>query len=86
MARRWGINQEVATLAKGRKGKPRCVVVGFGWGGARIAQRLDLDLWDLVVVAPRATHELTPWLPQCISPNNMQHLMAGSPIGDASKS
>lgn len=44
--------------------KPKVVVVGCGWGGARAIRDLDPNLFDIHMVAPRNHMVFTPLLPQ----------------------
>lgn len=43
-------------------GRPRLVVLGTGWGGARIARDISCDLYDLTIISPRNHMVFTPLL------------------------
>ena len=48
-----------------RPRRPRLVVLGTGWGGARLARDIDTSKWDLTVISPRNHLVFTPLLGAC---------------------
>ena len=36
-----------------RTGRPRLVILGSGWGAARLARDIDASKWDLTLLSPR---------------------------------
>ena len=46
-----------------RRYKSRCVVLGAGWAGFRLAKDLDKSQYDVTVISPRNHFLFTPLLP-----------------------
>merc|ERR1712185_839745 len=43
--------------------KPRVVIIGSGWGGNKLARRLDKSKFDVRIVSPANHFLFTPMLP-----------------------
>jgi NADH:ubiquinone reductase (non-electrogenic) len=54
------------TFAQGalplRTGRQRLVILGTGWGGARLARDIDPQKWDITIISPRNHMVFTPLL------------------------
>lgn len=46
-------------------GKDRIVIVGTGWAGYTLSQKLDSDKFDITLVSPEDTSPYTPLLVCC---------------------
>lgn len=44
-------------------GKPRVVILGSGWGAMAVVEKIDGDLFDVIIVSPRNYFLFTPMLP-----------------------
>ena len=60
-----GLKENGKVLPKAGKGKKqKLVVLGTGWGAARLVHDLDTKKYELTVVSPRNHMVFTPLLPQ----------------------
>jgi NADH dehydrogenase FAD-containing subunit len=47
--------------------RQRLVVLGTGWGGARLARDIDTSKYDITIISPRNHMVFTPLLGECQS-------------------